>query len=112
MKIRSLASLAIACFALLMPRLVTSEGAFGGAIATAKPACDSKNINHACSGQPNCVAIPTTETTNNNAERYYVVLDPIVRVWPASRTAVATARSLPNFRIGKSQIKCSPFSLL
>lgn len=72
MKIRRLASLAIACFALLMPRLVTSEGAFGGAIATAKPECDSKNINHACSGPPKCVAIPTTETTNNNAERYYV----------------------------------------
>jgi len=72
MKIRSLASLAIACFALLMPRLVTSEGAFGGAIAAAKPACDSKNINHACSGPSACRPIVSVEETTNVALKFYV----------------------------------------
>jgi hypothetical protein len=71
MKIRSLAPLAVACLALLTPRLVTSGGAFGGGIGEAKLACDSKNINHACSGN-DCTPIVTSEATNNNSEKYYV----------------------------------------
>ena len=71
MKIRSLAPLLVACLALLAPRLVSSGGEFGGAIAPAK-LCDSKNINHDCSGPSDCNPIPSTETTTNHAQQYYI----------------------------------------
>ena len=72
MKIRSLAPLAIACLALLMPRLIPFGGVFGGGIAIAKPACDSKNINHPCSGPSACKFLVTVEETTNSALRHYV----------------------------------------
>ncbi len=71
MKSSSLAPLVIACLALLAPRLATTGGEFGGAIAVAK-LCDSKNINHACSGPSDCRPVPSTETTTNHAQQYYI----------------------------------------
>ena len=73
MKIRSLAPLAVACLALLMPRLVTSGDAFGGAIGEAKPECDSMNINHQCSGASTlCKVLKSSEATSNHALQHFV----------------------------------------
>ena len=77
MKIRSLAPLAIACLALVMPRLTTSGGVFGGGVGIPRADCDSKNINHQCSGIDTlgspCKVLPSSEETTNNALRYYVI---------------------------------------
>ena len=73
MKIRDLAPLAIACLALLAPRIMTSGDAFGGAIAPGpdKP-CTHKDKPHDCSGPPECGSVQTTEVTDNPAEKFYL----------------------------------------
>jgi len=72
MNIRNLAPLVIACLALWAPRIMTSGNAFGGAIAPPDPPCTHKHLAHDCSGATTCGSIPTTEETNNNAEKLYV----------------------------------------
>ena len=73
MKIAILAPLAIACLALWAPRIMTSGNAFGGAIAPPDPElCTVKHKVHDCFGPTNCGTIPTTEATNNNAEKLYL----------------------------------------
>ena len=70
MKIRSLAPLAVACLALFMPRLVTSGDAFGGAIEPGPTTpCTHKDKPHQCSEATDCGSIPTTDVTDNNAEK-------------------------------------------
>ncbi len=72
MKIRDLAPIAIVCLASWAPRIMTSGDAFGGAIAAGptKP-CTLKHKPHDCSGPPSCGSIPTTEATNNAAEKLF-----------------------------------------
>jgi len=74
MKISRLAPIAIACLALLMPRIITSGDAYGGSIriTTQKPDCTHKHKPHPCSGPTTCGSIPTTERTTNNAEKLYI----------------------------------------
>lgn len=128
MKIRSLVPFAIACMALLTPRLITSGGAFGGGVAIGKLPCDSKNINHVCSGTTACQPIGSTETTSNHAEQYYIEGSDTNDCFEFNGGELAGRQcsglaSKPNsdckhervpflgFRINKSWTTCSPFSL-
>ncbi|MFN9421203.1 MAG: hypothetical protein ACK578_27440 [Pirellula sp.] len=73
MKIHNLAQIAIACLALLSPRLIASGGVFGGAVGP-EPAleCNRAHKAHLCSGPVNqCGTIPTTEQSTNTAELLY-----------------------------------------
>ena len=73
-KIRRLAPIAIACLALLMPRLVFTGDTVGGAILNAKPDCLSKSINYHCAGTlRKCaeITLVTVEETSNAALQHF-----------------------------------------
>jgi hypothetical protein len=72
MKISRLAPIAIACLALLMPRIITSGDAYGGSLRRIAGDCTHKHKPHPCSGPTTCGSIPTTDVTTNNAEKYYI----------------------------------------
>lgn len=74
MKICRLAPIAIACLALLMPRLGFTEDTVGGAIKQVKPDCDSQAKNVPCAGKnTNCPTtnLVTVEQTSNQAIRHF-----------------------------------------
>jgi hypothetical protein len=75
MKICRLAPIAIACLAVLMPRLGFSEGAVGGAVKQAKPDCDSEMITYNCNTTDpdrQCRNLLTTQPTTNPAVMHYI----------------------------------------
>ena len=74
MKISRLAPIAIACLALLMPRLGFSGDTVGGAIKNAKPDCLSMATNYKCAGtDTKCeqIILVTVEATSNPALQHY-----------------------------------------
>ena len=79
MNVRSFAPVAIASLALLAPRIMTSENAFGGGVVGPnKPPCDRAHLAFPCSGPPNCLTLTTTQESNNNALILYVEGDTVV----------------------------------
>jgi len=79
MKIHNLAQIAIACLALLSPRLIASGGIFGGAVGPEiLEVCNRGHLDHECSGPTTCGSIPTTQTTTNKALILYLVGDIVV----------------------------------